>query len=105
MFCLDLPTDTALKTTPTNTTVLRGFTVSLDCSTNANPAAHVYQFYLNDTIIGNSSSGVFKITVDADGVYTCVPINEVGTGQNATVSITMVGKYISNFVQLSIFAR
>ena len=105
VFSLDLPNGTVLTTTPTNTTVLRGSTVSLNCSTNANPAAYVYRFYFNDAIIGNSSSGVFNITVDADGVYTCVPINEVGTGQNATVSITMVGKYIRNFVQLSIFAR
>ena len=102
VYSLDLPTDTALKATPTNTTVLRGSTVSLNGSADANPAAHVYQFYFNDAIIGNSSSGVFNITVDADGVYTCVPINEVGMGQNATVSITMVGKYIRNFVPLSI---
>ena len=78
--------------TPSNTTVLRGSTVSLYCTTDANPNAHVYQFYFNDTLIGNSSSGVFNVTVNADGVYSCVPINTVGTGQNATVSITAVGK-------------
>ena len=71
--------------------------MSLWCSTDANPAVHVYQFYFNDTIIGNYSSGVFNITVDADGVYTCVPVNEVGTGPNATASITMVGKVTWNF--------
>ena len=67
--------------------------MSLNCVTDANPAAHVYQFYLNDSLITNSSSGVLNITVDTDGVYTCVPINKVGTGHNATVSITMVGKF------------
>ena len=40
---------------------------------DANPAAHVYQFYLNDSFISKSSSGVLNITVDTDGVYTCVP--------------------------------
>ena len=105
VFSLDLPTDTALTTTPTNTTVLRGSTVSLNCSTDANPAAHVYQFYFNNSFINNSISGVLNITVDRDGVYTCVPINTVGTGRNATVSITMVGKYIRNFVQLSNFSQ
>ena len=79
--------------TPSNTTVLRGSTVSLNCSTDANPAAYVYQFYFNDSFISNSSSGLLNITVDTDGVYTCVPINKVGTGHNATVSITMVGKF------------
>lgn len=78
--------------TPSNTTVLRGSTVSLNCTTDANPNAHVYQFYFNDTLIGNSSSGMFNVNVDADGVYSCVPINTVGPGQNATVSITAVGK-------------
>ena len=80
--------------TPSNTSVLHGSTVSLKCSADANPDAHVYQFYFNNTIIGNSSSGVFNITVKADGVYTCVPINTVGTGHNASVSITAAGKSI-----------
>ncbi|XP_078379803.1 hemicentin-1-like isoform X4 [Oculina patagonica] len=85
-----LPTALALSTTPANTTVLRGATLELYCRTDANPAAHMYNFYLNDNLIGNSSSGVLNVTVDEDGVYTCVPINTVGTGHNATVSITTV---------------
>ena len=89
---LDPPTSTGLTTSLVNTTVLWGSTASLNCSTDANPAAYMYQFYFNDAIIVNRSSGLLNITVDADGVYTCVPINTVGTGHNATVSITMVGK-------------
>ena len=92
LFFLDTPSGTSLTTVPTNTTVLRGSTVSLNCSTDANPAVGVYQFYFNDTIIGNSSSGVLNITVIADGVYTCVPVNKVGAGHNATVRVTAVGK-------------
>ena len=89
---IDGPFNTTLTTTPSNTTVLRGSTVSLNCSSDANPDAHVYQFYFNDDYIGNSNSGVFTVTVGKDGVYTCVPINEVGTGHNATVNITVVGE-------------
>ena len=59
----------------------------------------MYQFYFNDAIIGNRSSGLLNITVDADGLYTCVPINTVGTGHNATVSITMVGKSLIFLVE------
>ena len=66
--------------------------MSLNCSTDGNPDAHVYQFYSKNDYIGNSSSGVFNVTVDKDGVYTCVPINEVGLGDNATVNITVVGE-------------
>ena len=72
--------------------MLRGTTLELNCKTDANPDAHIYHFYLNNNLIGNSSSGVFNTTVKEDGVYTCVPINTVGTGDNATVSITAVGK-------------
>ena len=89
----DLPSTTSVSMTPSNTTVLRGSTVSLSCRTDANPDAHVYWLYFNDTPIGNSSSGVFNATVDANGVYTCVPINTVGTGYNATFSVTAVGKF------------
>ena len=70
--------------------MLRDSNISLDCSTDANPDAHVYHFYLNDSLIGNSNSGVFNTTVMTDGVYTCVPVNTVGTGENATVSMSSV---------------
>ena len=68
--------------------------MTLHCTTDASPEAE-YQFHLNDTLIGNSSSGVFNTAVMEDGVYTCVPINTVGTGENATVNVTAVGKLIS----------
>ena len=97
IYIADLPLGTSIEMTPSNTTVLRGSTVSLNCSTDANPAAHVYQFYFNDSFISNSSSGLLNITVDTDGVYTCVPINKVGTGHNANISITMVGKSLTFF--------
>ena len=77
---------------PANNTLLRGSDLVLNCSTDANPDAHVYHFYFNGNLVGNSSSGVFNTTVVADGVYTCVPVNTVGTGDNATVAITAVGK-------------
>ena len=90
-----------MEMTPSNATVLCGSTVTLNGSTDTNPAAHVYQFYLNDSFISNSSSGLLNITVDTDGVYTCIPINKVGTGHNATVSITMVGKSLI-FLSMSV---
>ena len=66
--------------------------MSLSCSTDANPIASVYRFYFNGKLIDSSSSGVLNVTVEEDGVYICVPVNTVGTGDNATVSITDVGK-------------
>ena len=98
----DLPTGTSLAADPANTTLLRESNLVLNCSTDANPDAHVYHYYLNGNVIGNSTSGVFNTTVMADGVYTCVPVNTVGTQSNSTVSITTVGKlYI--FLRHSMF--
>ena len=65
--------------------------MSLNCETNASPEAE-YHFYFNGKSVGNSTSGVFNVTVEADGVYTCVPINTLGTGDNATADVTAVGK-------------
>ena len=95
LFCylpVDAPSSTNLITFPNNTTVLRESNISLFCSTDANPDAHIYHFYLNDNLIGNSSSGVFNTIAMADGVYTCVPVNTVGTGDNDSVRITVVGE-------------
>ena len=68
--------------------------MALNCETNANPEAE-YHFYFNGESVGKSTTGVLSVTVEEDGDYTCVPINTVGTGDNATVSITVVGKLIS----------
>lgn len=56
----------------------------LSCKTDANPAPHVYHFYLNGTFIGMNNLSKYTVTVQADGVYTCVPLNTVGTGDNIT---------------------
>ena len=94
MFWLDLdfPSAPILTTIPSNATVLRGKILSIICRADANPAAHEYQYYVNDTLIGNSSNGLLNITVDVDGSYTCLPINSLGSGQNTTVNVTVVGK-------------
>ena len=39
-----------------------------------------------------NSLGIFNVTVMSDGTYTCVPINKVGAGKNASVSVTAVGE-------------
>ena len=80
-----------ITTAPTNTTVLRDRAVLLSCNADANPSVHTYHFYFNGNLIGNSSSGVFNISVKEDGEYTCVPVNSLGAGSNASVSITSVG--------------
>jgi len=96
VFFEDAPDAATLTTVPSNTTLLRDSIMSLNCQTNASPEAE-YHFYLNGKPIGNSTSGVFSVAVVADEVYTCVPVNTVGTGNNATVSISVVGKLTSMY--------
>ena len=81
-----------ITTVPTNITVLRDSAVLLTCNADANPRVHTYHLYFNGNLIGNSSSGVFNISVKEDGEYTCVPVNSLGVGSNANVSITSVGE-------------
>ena len=35
---------------------------------------------------------MFNITVEGDGVYTCVPLNIFGTGSNDTLNFVVVGE-------------
>ena len=58
---LDLPPAPILTTIPSNATVIRGKILSIICRADANPAAHEYQYYVNDILIGNSSDGVLNI--------------------------------------------
>ena len=92
---VDRPSSSAITTNPSNTTVLRGSNVSFTCTTDANPPANMYHFYFKGSLIESSSSGVFNRTVENDGLFTCVPINTVGTGDNATVNVTVVGESVN----------
>ena len=84
-------TNLTIESNPKNTTVLLNSTLTLLCVTNANPPA-LYHLYFNEHYVGSSSSGEFNDTVKGDGVYTCVPKNKIGTGNNDTLNIIAVGK-------------
>ncbi|XP_027049333.1 limbic system-associated membrane protein-like [Pocillopora damicornis] len=86
------PTGTSITSSPTNNTVLRNSSLVLSCRTDANPAAHIYNFYFNGTFIGVNNLGRYLVAVQADGEYTCVPLNTVGIGDNATFTVIAVGK-------------
>ena len=70
----------------------RNSPLTLTCETSASPEAE-FHLYFNGSLNKTSASGMFRIIVKANGVYTCVPINTVGTGENASVSVTAVGKF------------
>ena len=93
-FSEDAPDRATLTTVPSNRTLLHDGIMTLKCSADASPEAE-YHFYFNGESIGTSTSGVFNVSVEADGVYKCVPVNTEGTGDSATVDVTVVGKLIS----------
>ncbi|XP_022803711.1 hemicentin-1-like isoform X2 [Stylophora pistillata] len=88
------PANTVLTVFPDRSEVLGGSVLYEKCSTDANPSPHIFLLYFNGNFIRNSSSGEFNVTVDSDGVYTCAPINTVGSGDNASFSVTIFGKPI-----------
>lgn len=88
----DLPTNTVLSVFPDSSEVFGGSVLYEKCSTDARPDPHIFLLYFNGNFISNSSSGEFNVTVYSDGVYTCAPINTVGSGDNASFSVTIFGK-------------
>ena len=74
--------------------MLRSSLLSLTCQTDSSPKAEFY-LYFNGRLIKTSGSGIFHVSVMCDGSYTCVPINKVGTGKNASVIVAAVGKFTS----------
>ncbi|XP_022805186.1 peroxidasin homolog [Stylophora pistillata] len=79
-------------------TVLRGSTLVRRCDVEGNPDAHAYNLYFNGNFIGNSSCGVFNISVKEDGEYTCVPVNKFGIGSNGSVSVNVVVSPVAEVV-------
>jgi len=76
------------------TTVCQNDVVTFTCSADGNPVVHIYQFYENDTLVHNSSSGVWRRTMSTGGmfIYKCVANNTVGTASSMNVHVTVNGK-------------
>ena len=51
-------------------------------------------FYHEGTLLGISSSGTFQTQLTKSGlsVFSCVPHNKVGVGENKSVTINVVGE-------------
>ena len=92
VYFADLPTVTRMIPDGNYTVVSAGGSLFLNCTSDANPAVHVFQLIFDSTLIATSSSGMFSVTVRKAGIYTCIPVNEVGSGDSATVKVTVLGK-------------
>ena len=94
---LDKPEGTTLTTSAAANTVTQGDSVTLPCHvTAAKPQVSQYRFYLNDTLVQGSNDNQYTInnvTLSKHyGEYKCVPRNDVGDGQEATVTLNVNGE-------------
>jgi len=83
------------------TTVCQNDVVTFTCSADGNPVVHIYQFYENDTLVHNSSSGVWRRTMSTGGmfIYKCVANNTVGTASSMNVHVTVNVPSFINAIQ------
>lgn len=77
--------------------------ITIHCLTTANPPAH-YWLYLNNNKLAQSDSSdedetkgvcfAVELKVEGPNTFTCVPYNEIGIGQNQTLSIFVQGSHL-----------
>ena len=91
---LDKPDDVHLST---NTTykICAGIIINFTCSAEANPAAHTYLLYENDTVIYNMGLGTVIKTVETAGqfLFRCEANNSVqDVGKSSDTILTVLGE-------------
>ena len=90
----DPPENTNLTTTANTSATLKNSNVTFTCTAEGSPPPHEYRFYHKGTLLGNSSSGTFQTHLTKSGlsVFSCVPVNKAGVGENKSVTINVVGE-------------
>jgi hypothetical protein len=94
----DKPVETKLIVSSGSRKVVVNGTLILNCTTLAVPPATEFRFYRNDSNIENATKGILtinNISSSEAGQYRCTPWNKMGKGQSASVSITILGNFIS----------
>ena len=87
------PENVQLETSAADNKACRGDVISINCSADALPSEISYQLFENDTAILDDS-GTWSRQLTTAGVfnYECVPNNTLGTGDSASVTVTVNGK-------------
>ena len=69
-----------------------GSKITFTCTSSSHPKVLEYRFYLHRERLGYSTTGVFQHEIRKSGSYSCVPFNDAGKGEKATVVIHVDGK-------------
>jgi len=76
--------------------VEEGKPLLITCTARANPSAE-YKFYRDGQLVSSSSTGVLtfvSVKNEDQGIYRCVPYNQLGEGPEASITVTIEGKQI-----------
>lgn len=93
-FLIDKPTETQL--TVPSSEVKKGEPLDITCTARANPSPE-YKFYRAGKLIKWSSKAVLSflsVKSEDEGTYRCIPVNDLGDGPEASVTVTVDGKSI-----------
>ena len=95
LFFSDPPDDVQLQTSAANNKACQGDVISINCLADANPSVTSYELWENGFAILDISGRWSKsFTTRGMFIYQCVANNTLGTGQSASVTITVNGKDI-----------
>ena len=81
-----------------NDKACKGNVVGFNCSAIANPEVTSYQLFENETaILNTSASGMWRKTLESEGVfvYKCVANNSLGSEYSTSVTITVNSRQIN----------
>ena len=95
-FPSDVPGSVKLETSAADNKACRGDVISINCSADAIPTVSSYQLLENDTaILDTSGTWTRNFTTEGIFIYKCVANNSLGTGQSASVTVTVNGNFVS----------
>ena len=69
-----------------------GSFVTLNCTTHARPDPDGYKFYRGQELLSSNGSGVFDLRLQRSGLYSCLPFNSAGDGDQASLKIIVDGR-------------
>ena len=83
-----------LETSAANNKACRGDVISINCSAEAVPSVTSYQLFENDNVIFDTS-GMWTRNFTTEGmfIYKCMANNSLGTGESASVTVTVNGNF------------
>ena len=85
-----------LETSAADNKACRGDVISINCSADAVPSVTSYQLFENDiAILDMSGTWTRNFTTNGTFIYKCVANNSLGTGQSASVTVTVNGNFVS----------